>query len=233
MMDMTRLFLRFLPVVLATGLGASACMAATPEGNDASSVVERFLKTQTAGLPGQARIRVTLPGSPLPACDGLEAFLPNGASAWGRVSVGLRCPGERPWTRYVQAHVALEGRYLVAARAIEAGRPLGAGDVAARTGDLTALPKSILVDAAELKGMVAANRIAPGAPLRREQLRGTVVIQQGQTVQVVAEGAGFTVSTEARALSRAEIGATVQAKTRDGRLVSGVADEEGQIRLAQ
>ena len=176
---------------------------------------------------------MTLPGSALPACEALEAFLPNGASAWGRVSVGLRCAGERPWTRFVQAHVALEGRYLVAARAIEAGRPLGAGDVAARTGDLTALPKSILVDPAELKGMVAANRIAPGAPLRRAQLRGTVVIQQGQTVQVVAAGAGFTVSTEARALNRAEIGATVQAKTRDGRLVSGVADEEGQIRLAQ
>lgn len=232
MMDNARFFRRFLPVALTAALGPGASLAAPQQGNDARGVVEQFLKTQTAGLPGQARIRVTL-RSALPACEALEAFLPNGASAWGRVSVGLRCPGERPWTRYVQAHVALEGRYLVAARAIEAGRPLGAGDVAARTGDLTALPKSILVDPAELKGMVAANRIAPGAPLRREQLRGTVVIQQGQTVQVVAEGAGFTVSTEARALSRAEIGATVQAKTRDGRLVSGVADEEGQIRLAQ
>ncbi|VTU22238.1 Flagella basal body P-ring formation protein FlgA precursor [Variovorax sp. PBL-H6] len=233
MMDKTRFFLCFLPVALAAALGAGASLAAPQEDNDARRVVEQLLKTQTAGLPGQARIRVRLPGSPLPPCEALEAFLPNGASAWGRVSVGLRCPGERPWTRYVQAHVALEGRYLVAARAIEAGRPLGAADVAARTGDLTALPKSILVDPADLQGMVAANRIAPGAPLRREQLRGTVVIQQGQTVQVVAEGAGFTVSTAARALSRAEIGALVRAKTRDGRLVSGVADEEGQIRLAQ
>ena len=233
MMDKTRFLLRFLPIVLAASLGAAACLASPPDGGDAHSVVEQFLKAQTAGLPGQARIRVMLPGSALPACEALEAFLPNGASAWGRVSVGLRCPGERPWTRFVQAHVALEGRYLVAARAIEAGQPLGAGDVAARTGDLTALPKSVLFDPAELKGMVVANRVAAGAPLRREQLRGTVVIQQGQTVQVVAAGAGFTVRTEARALNRAEIGATVQAKTRDGRLVSGVADEEGQIRLAQ
>lgn len=233
MMDKTRFSLRFLPIVLAASLGAAACLAGPPDGGDARAVVEQFLKARTAGLPGQARIRVTLPGSALPACEALEAFLPNGASAWGRVSVGLRCQRERPWTRFVQAHVAIEGRYLVAARAIEAGQPLGTGDVAARTGDLTALPKSVLIDPAELKGMVVANRVAAGAPLRREQLRGTVVIQQGQTVQVVAGGAGFTVSTEARALNRAEIGATVQAKTRDGRLVSGVADEEGQIRLAQ
>ena len=64
-------------------------------------------------------------------------------------------------------------------------------------------------------------------------MRGVVVIQQGQTVQVVAEGPGFTVSTEGKAMTRAEVGATVQAKTRDGRLVSGVADEDGQIRLSQ
>jgi flagella basal body P-ring formation protein FlgA len=34
-------------------------------------------------------------------------------------------------------------------------------------------------------------------------------------------------------MTGAVVGAVVQAKTRDGRLVSGVADEEGQIRLAQ
>lgn len=235
MMDKTPLLsssLRLLALALAAGLGAAGCPAAQPAG-EVREVVEQFLKAQTAGLPGEARISVTLPGSALPPCDALEPFLPNGAQVRGRVSVGLRCPGERPWTRFVQAHVAVEGRYLVATRAIEAGQPLGTGDVAARTGDLAALPKSVLADAAELKGMVAANRIAAGAPLRRELLRGTVVIQQGQTVQVIAGGPGFTVSTEARALTRAEIGALVQAKTRDGRLVSGVADEEGQIRLAQ
>jgi flagella basal body P-ring formation protein FlgA len=231
MMDKTRLFLlRALPLALAAGLGAAAGPAWAA---DAQETVREFLQQQAAGLPGRARIQVTMPGSPLPPCEAMEAFLPNGASAWGRVSVGLRCTGERPWTRYIQARVAVEGRYLVAARAIEAGQALGAGDVAARTGDLTALPKSVLADPAELKGMVASHRVAAGAPLRREQLRGTVVIQQGQTVQVIAGGPGFTVSTEARALTRAEAGALVQAKTRDGRLLSGVADEEGQIRLAQ
>ncbi|GAA4332181.1 flagellar basal body P-ring formation chaperone FlgA [Variovorax defluvii] len=230
MMDKTSLFLRSLPLALAAGLGAAACPAAAA---DAEETVRQFLQEQAAGLPGRARIKVAMPAAALPPCDAPEAFLPNGASAWGRVSVGLRCPGERPWTRYIQAHVAVEGRYLVAARAIEAGQPIGAGDVAARTGDLSKLPRSVLADPAELKGMVAVNRVAAGAPLRREQLRGTVVIQQGQTVQVIAGGPGFTVSTEARALSRAEAGALVQAKTRDGRLLSGVADEEGQIRLAQ
>jgi flagella basal body P-ring formation protein FlgA len=219
----TRCFFRPLLLLL---LAAPA--AAAPA--DARAVVEQFLQAQTAGLPGQARIELTLPSS-LPACESLQPFLPRGAAPSGRVSVGLRCAGAKPWTRYAQARVAIEGRYVVAARAIEAGQALGAGDLAERTGDLGALPRSVVTDAAELKGLVAVNRIAAGAPVRRELVRGVVVIQQGQTVQVIAAGPGFTVSTEARAMTRAEAGATVQAKTRDGRLVSGVADEDGQVRL--
>jgi len=228
MMETTRSFRRLLLLLVAALAAAPA--AAAPA--DARAVVERFLQAQTAGLPGKARIEANMPAA-LPACESLQPFLPRGAAPSGRVSVGLRCAGEKPWTRFVQARVAIEGRYIVAARAIEAGQALGAGDLAERTGDLGALPRSVVTDAAELKGVVAVNRIAAGAPVRREGVRGVAVIQQGQTVQVVAQGPGFTVSTEARAMTRAEVGATVQAKTRDGRLVSGVADEGGQIRLSQ
>ncbi|RST52314.1 flagellar basal body P-ring formation chaperone FlgA [Variovorax sp. MHTC-1] len=229
MMETPRALRRLLLLPLISALAAAPAAAAPA---DARAVVERFLQAQTAGLAGKARIEVNMPAT-LPACESLQAFLPRGAAPTGRVSVGLRCAGDRPWMRYVQARVAIEGRYFVAARAIEAGQALGAGDLAERTGDLGALPRSVVTDAAELKGVVAVNRIAAGAPVRRELLRGVVVIQQGQTVQVVAQGPGFTVSTEARAMTRAEAGATVQAKTRDGRLVSGVADEGGQILLSQ
>lgn len=229
MMETTRALRRLFLLPLIAALAAAPAAAAPA---DARAVVERFLQAQTAGLAGKARIEVNMPAT-LPACESLQAFLPRGAAPTGRVSVGLRCAGDRPWMRYVQARVAIEGRYFVAARAIEAGQALGAGDLAERTGDLGTLPRSVVTDAAELKGVVAANRIAAGAPVRRELLRGVVVIQQGQTVQVVAQGPGFTVSTEARAMTRAEAGATVQAKTRDGRLVSGVADEDGQILLSQ
>ena len=200
----------------------------------AELAIARYLQVQTAGLPGKVTIRLEGRGtSALPACDNPEVFLPPGASPWGRVSVGVRCQTERPWMRYVQAHVAVEGSYFVAARAIDAGRPLVAGDYSERTGDLSRLPRSVITSAAELAGVVASNRIAPGAPLRKELVRGVTVIQQGQAVKVVAQGQGFVVSTDAKALSGATVGAVVQAKTQDGRLVSGIADMQGQIQLAQ
>jgi flagella basal body P-ring formation protein FlgA len=238
MMEKTYSYARLLKTLLpalAAGLAAAVPVAAAPLAGEARAVVDKFLQAQTAGLPGKVGIRVEAPGSgPLPPCEALEAFLPRGATAWGRVSVGLRCHSEQqPWTRFVLAHVAVEGRYFVALQNIDTGKPLGAGDFAARNGDLTALSRSVVTDAAELEGVVAANRIASGAPLRREMVRGVAVIQQGQTVKVVAAGPGYSVSTEARAMTSAGAGSTVRAKTLDGRLVSGVADEEGQIRLAQ
>ncbi|MDP9604109.1 UNVERIFIED_ORG: flagella basal body P-ring formation protein FlgA [Variovorax paradoxus] len=229
-----------LPVLaaMACAASASAFAAGTAHGADsadnAGAVIEKYLQQQTNGLPGKVTISLEGRGtSSLPGCEAPEAFLPSGAKPWGRVSVGVRCQSERPWTRFVQAHVAVEGSYFVAARAIDAGRPLGAGDVAERTGDLTRLPRSVITSAAELAGVVTVNRVAPGAPLRKELVRGVTVIQQGQAVKVVAQGQGFVVSTEAKAMTGATVGAVVQAKTRDGRLVSGVADEEGQIQLAQ
>jgi flagella basal body P-ring formation protein FlgA len=200
----------------------------------AEAAIAKYLQVQTAGLPGKVTIRLEGRGTAaLPACDNPEVFLPPGATPWGRVSVGVRCQTERPWMRYVQAHVAVEGSYFVAARAIDAGRPLAAGDFSERTGDLSRLPRSVITSAAELAGVVAANRIAPGAPLRKELVRGVTVIQQGQAVKVVAQGPGFVVSTDAKALRGATVGAVVQAKTQDGRLVSGIADMQGQVQLAQ
>ena len=226
-----------LRTVLPAAAFALACCFTAGAAESAPSVdtvIEKYLQAQSAGLPGKVTISLEGRGtSALPACDAPEAFLPPGAKPWGRVSVGVRCQAERPWTRFVQAHVAVEGSYFVAVRAIDAGRPLGAGDVEERTGDLTRLPRSIVTSAAELNGVVTANRVAPGAPLRKELLRGVTVIQQGQAVKVVVQGQGFVVSTEAKAMTGAAVGAVVQARTRDGRLVSGVADEEGQIQLAQ
>ena len=228
-----RLLAIVLPALLA-GLSAAASFAGTPLTVAARSAIEKFLLVQTVGLPGKVTISVSTPSSgPLPPCDALEPFLPQGAAAWGRVSVGLRCQTERPWTRFVAAHVAVVGSYFVATRTIDIGQALNAGDFTERTGDLTGLPRSVITDATELNGVVAANRIASGAPLRRELLRGVIVIQQGQTVRLIARGPGFVVSTEGKAMTRASIGQTVQVKTQEGRLVSGVAGEDVQVKLAQ
>lgn len=201
-----------------------------PLAGDARPVIENFLQQQAAGLPGRVVITIDTPISgALPPCDVLEPFLPGGARLWGRVSVGVRCSAGQPWTRYVPAYIAVHGNYYVAARPLSAGQVLTPADAAVREGDLTALPRGVVVDVAQFDGVTALNSIASGAPLRRESLRAAIAVQQGQNVRLRARGAGFTVSTEGKAMASAAVGALVQVKTAGGQLVSGIALADGTV----
>lgn len=207
---------------------------ATPWSSPLRPAVEQFLAAQTTGLPGTVRISLEAPASgELPACDGQVApFVPAGTRLWGRVSVGVRCTGQPPWTRYLQAHIAVNASYYVAARQIEAGQPLTPADFTVRQGDLTALPASVVLDASALDGVIALNRITSGAPLRKEGLRAPAVVQNGQTVKMTAQGAGFVVSTEGKAMTSAAAGALVQVRLANGQLINGVVRPDGSVERA-
>lgn len=177
-------------------------------------------------------MQVATPASgPLPACaeGALQAFLPAGSRAWGAVNVGLRCTGNPPWTRYVSAYVAVQGDYYVATRAISAGQQLGLADAELRQGDLASLPASVVTDPAQWQGAQALNPVAPGAPLRRELLRGVALVQAGQNVKVLMRGSGFVISTEGKAQTAAAAGARLPVKLGSGQLITGVLGADGQV----
>ena len=213
---------------LLLALGTTHALAASPQG-----AIERFLRQQADGLPGRVQIKLAARATAdWPACDDPQPFMPAGVRAWGRVSVGVRCAAPAPWTRYASATVAVIAPYQVATRSIAAGEALDEAAWQTREGDLAALPAGVVTDPAELAGKVAANRIAAGAPLRRELLRGALVIRQGQEVRVVVHGPGFAAGIEGKALSDAAVGATVQVRARNGKVLSGVAREDGAVERA-
>lgn len=204
--------------------GAPAQAAANPFTEDPARVaVERFLQQQTAGLPGKVSVQVAPPsGGRAPECIAPDPFLPAGAAPWGRISVGVRCGGERPWVRYMQARVSVLTDYYVAARALGAGEPVGQADIEVRQGDLGALPRAVITDPAQLAGAVTANRIAAGSPLRTDLLRKAIAVRQGQTVTVAVEGDAFQITSEGKVLADAATGNTVQVRLRSGQVVNGM-----------
>lgn len=235
-------------MLLVANHSYASTQRATPLSGNALPIIKAFLLNQAAGLPGKIVITVDTPMSgALPPCDAPEPFLPSGAKVWGRVSVGIRCNGVLPvaatsinapapqaqqaWTRYVPAYVAVIANYVVATRAINAGETLRAGDFSLHEGDLSMLPPNILTNVEQINGMVALNRIALGAPVRPELLRGVVVIQSGQNVKVMATGTGFVASTEGRAMTSAAIGSRLQVKTVSGQMVSGKVRADGSVDL--
>ncbi|CAB3714104.1 flagellar basal body P-ring formation chaperone FlgA [Paraburkholderia rhynchosiae] len=191
-----------------------------------------FLQQQSAGLPGKVDVTVA-PAFPrgLAACMMLEPFMPSGARLWGRVTVGVRCAGQRPWTLYLQARVSLHATYYLAGRAMAPGEVITAADLVAREGDLTGLPQAIVTDPSQAVGSVTLTRVAAGMPLRRDMLKSVSAVSIGQTVRVVAAGEGFAISSEGSAMNNASPGQQVRVKTANGQIVSGTVKDGSTVEI--
>lgn len=198
------------------------------------ATVDQFLKTQTKGLPGRVSSSVGAldPRTQLGPCTAMEPFVPSGSRLWGKSTVGVRCLGPSKWTIYVPVQINVFGTYVVAARSLSPGLPLGSDDLQLREGDLTALPTSVLTDPAQGLGKTLKIAIGNGQPLRGDLLVSPPVVQQGQVVRLVAQGAGYSVSNEGRALGNAAEGQIVQARTASGQVVSGIARRGGVVEIA-
>ncbi|WP_175758839.1 flagellar basal body P-ring formation chaperone FlgA [Burkholderia ambifaria] len=215
---------------------AAAPQPATPPGQQDPDAIRRtalaFLQQQIAGLPGKstATVAAAFPRG-LAACTTLEPFLPTGARLWGRTTVGVRCAGERPWTVYLQAKVAVQATYYVAARQIAPGEPLTAADLVARDGDLTVLPLAVITDPAQAVGATALARISAGLPLRQDMLKSAASVSAGQTVRVVAAGPGFTISAEGSALANAAPGQSIRVRMAAGQIVTAIVKDAGTVEI--
>jgi len=196
--------------------------------------VTQFLTVQAGGLPGQISVTVGAidPRLNLAACAAPEPFLPNGARAWGKTSVGVRCSAPSPWTVYIPAMVQVQGEYLAATVPLAQGQTIGPNDIAKVRGDLTALPPGIITEPSQAVGYTVARTVAVGAPLRQDALRSQQAVAQGQTVRLVSSGPGFKVTTDGRALANGIEGQTIQVRAPNGQVVSGVARLGGLVEVA-
>lgn len=220
--------------LLCAGLGAHAQNGARQDLAVLRASAEQFLRTQSAGLPGQVKISVGALDARLnlAACPAPQAFLMPGSRAWGKTTVGLRCEAPAPWTIYVQASVSVLANYIASAVPLAQGQPIEAGQLTVLQGDLTALPAGIATEIEQVVGRSAQVSLPSGAPMRLDTLRSKPVVLQGQLVRLVSRGAGFSVSSEARALNNAGEGQMVQVRGANGQQISGVARAGGVVEVA-
>jgi flagella basal body P-ring formation protein FlgA len=197
-------------------------------------VVEQFLQTQTAGLPGEVAVKVGAidPRTALAACPSPEAFLQPGARAWGKTTVGVRCTAPSNWTLFVQAQVNVKADYVAAALPLAQGQPIEQGQLVLVKGDIAAMPNGIITDMAQAIGRTPTVSLAAGTPLRLDGLRSKPVVQQGQAVRLVSNGSGFSVSGEGKAIGNAGEGQVVQVRTSSGSVISGMAKAGGMVEVA-
>lgn len=195
------------------------------------NVVATFVQQQTAALPGKVSYKINEIDQriALPECARLEVFLPTGSQLIGKTAIGVRCNEANGWSIFVPVQIKVSINLLVSARQLPLGHTLQKGDIASqtmetsRTGGLTDPERAI--------GKVLRYGIATGQILREDMLRLPYSITQGQVVQLAVQGSGFSVRNEGVALNNASEGQTVQIRLHSGRVISGIAEAGGVVKI--
>jgi flagella basal body P-ring formation protein FlgA len=218
-------------------LALTASAAAATQTEDAArlrQLATSHLAQQTAGMPGEISINVELPkpAAKFTRCEAPEAFIPEGARLVGSVTVGIRCHAPANWTTYVRASVSVAAHYLVAAAPLKLGQTLTADLLETRHGDLGKLAQDVITQPELAIGKVMTTGLVAGSPLRAAMLRDPQAVAQGQGIQLVVNGKGFSISSEGRALNNAAVGQVVQVRTASGQVVSGIARSGGLVDIA-
>lgn len=221
------------PVLLGAGLLLAGPALAAPEapGDDLLRVrVQDFLDAANAGVGERIEVAVTAPGANLAACSDPQPFWPTpGVRSWGRVTVGVRCPGDAPELRYVQAEVRVFGSYFVAVRDIATGDLLAGGDLALREGEITREQGRLPEGDKAIVGQQARRRIGEGQIIMASMLKAPDIVTRGERVTVLVQGAGFAVKSAGQALDSGGQGAAVRVRTAAGKVITGTPREPGVV----
>jgi flagella basal body P-ring formation protein FlgA len=216
--------------LLAVAAGAAAAQSpatARPVSPNAApdEALRLYVERAVNGLPGRVEVNVGRLDErlQLAPCGRIEPFLPNGTRLWGKSQLGLRCAEGASWSVYLPVEVRVFGQALVAARPIGYGQGAGPEDVRLEEVELSREPGTAIAEFAALDGKTATRAIASGQILRADYFRSPPAVGAGDTVRLLYNGAGFSVSASGRALSAAAEGQPVRVQTDSGRVVQGTA----------
>ena len=225
--------MHFFLSLLALLFFSPSALAAFQDAHATLKAVETYVKSQTAGLPGIVEISVGTidPRLQLARCDKLDMFIPSGGKLWGNSTVGIRCDYPSPWSIYVPVNVRVITEVIVSSKQLAPGVLISAGDLAKQPADLTQLPNSVMTMPEQAIGKTLTSSVPQGYILRMDMLRSPNIIMQGQTVKLITQGKGFTVSAEGKALGNASFGQTISVRTPSGQVITGIAKQEGIVEI--
>jgi flagellar basal body P-ring formation protein FlgA len=215
------------PTALAPGWPAGlAALAVAAAEQGARALAPAGARVQVSPLAWDSRLQ-------LAPCAQTSAFLAAGQPAWGRTRVGLRCTdGRVNWSVFAPVQVQVWAPALVLRESLPAGARLAAGQWAERVVDWAALPAAPLTEETATAGRTLARPLAAGEALRETHLQAVLWFSSGATVQVVAAGAGFAISTDALALGHGVQGQPVRVRTEGGRVLVGRATGAARVELS-
>ena len=217
--------------------GPSMAQAVADPAADLGSLTQRWLDNALAsnpsdGLPLRMEVSVGTLDSRLrlAPCTRVEPYLPAGSRLWGRTRLGLRCvEGAAAWNVFLPVTIKAFGPAWVLNSNVASGAVLAATDASEAEVDWAAESAPVMASPDQWVGQVASRQLMAGQAVRQSMVRAPNVFRAGTQVRVVAQGPGYSVTSSGQALSNGAVGQTVRIRMGNGRLISGVVNEDGTI----
>lgn len=168
----------------------------------------------------------------LAPCAQVEPYLPVGSRLWGRTRLGLRCiDGGARWNVFLPVTVKAFGLAWVLRDNVLAGAELKVSDASQAEVDWAAEPSPVVLDPAQWVGQTASRGLLGGQPLRQSMIKPAQAFAAGTQVRVIASGPGFTVTSDAQALTPGVVGQPVRLRMENGRMTTGIVQDSKTVLL--
>jgi len=191
-----------------------------------------FLEQQTALQHGQdAEISIARLDNRLQLTECSKtpsAFLSPGAKLQGKLTVGLRCTGQKPWTVYIPAHIKNFAEIAVAARPLSRGIEISNSDVITIRQDLSLVRAGYFKKTNDIVGKILKRSMPQGLAFSPNFVTPALLVRRGDEVTILASVGGLQVRGKGKALKDAALGESVPVRNKQSkRIVQGIAVKSG------
>ncbi len=162
----------------------------------------------------------------------LEAFSPHTNSFAARVTIGVRCPGDAPWTVYVPVAIETEVSVLVLRRALARRARVTLADVEPQVRRLPGTAANFITDTASLQGHRLRRALPAGSALTADTLAPDILVRRGQQVTLIAQSGGVEIRARGQALTEGAAHDRVRVQNVSSlKVVEGVVESDSVVRV--
>lgn len=156
----------------------------------------------------------------LPQCSKpLEVFTANGVLKANRVSVGVRCSGEKAWSIYTTAYIRVFKDILVVAQTIPRGTLISRRHLTSERREVSKIRRGYYINYGQVINKQATRNLAPGTILHAGFLKEPKIISRGEKVTILASSKSFEIKMIGLALMDGLKGQRIRIKNEKSRRI--------------
>jgi len=162
----------------------------------------------------------------------LSAFTTSDVNQNARLSVGIKCSGQKPWSLYVTVKVKRIAALYVASTPLSKGETITEHNIQQVKRDISKLRRGFYNDSKQLIGMIAKRSIRAGTIFSSAHLNPPLIIKKGDSVDIIAKTSAITIRMTGKAMSNGAQGQRIRVKNNSSKkVIEAIAVRAGVVKV--